>query len=83
MGLSKLMLPMLFLYILLGVIFGFSYDRSKKVAKGLLFTEILLVAATVILAIFLTFAYSPFYIIVVLLQGFALFLNIKTLKKFF
>lgn len=83
MTLSSLMRLMLVLYILLGVIFGFLYEKNKKVAKGFLIAEIILVIAIVLLAVFLTFAYSPYYIIVVLLQGFALFLNIKTLKKFF
>ena len=83
MDLATLILPMLVLYILLVVIFGFLYDVNKKVAKGFLVAGILLVVAIIFLAVFLTFTYSPFCIIVVLLQCFALFLNIKTLKKYF
>lgn len=83
MTLSSLMILMPVLYILLVVIFGFSYDINNKVAKGFLVASILLVIAIILLGIFLTFTYSPFYIIVVLLYGFALFINIKTLKKLF
>lgn len=83
MSLSTLILPTLVLYILLVVIFGFLYDVNKKVAKGFLVAGILLVVAIILLAVFLIFTYSPVYIIVVLLQGFVLFVNIKTLKKLF
>lgn len=83
MTLPSLMRLMLTLYVLLVVIFGFSYDINKKIAKGFLVAAILLVTAIILLAVFLIFTYSPVYIIVVLLQGFALFVNIKTLKKLF
>lgn len=83
MSLSTLMILMPVLYIILIVIFGFSYDINNKVAKGFLVASILLVIVIILLGIFLTFTYSPFYIIVVLLYGFALFINIKTLKKLF
>ena len=83
MSLSILLLLMLFLYIPLGLAFYFLYDKNKKVAKGFLIAAILSVIATIFLAVFLMFTYHSFYIIIVLLQSFTLFLNIRTFRKSF
>lgn len=83
MSLSILLLLMLVLYAPLRLAFYFLYDKNKKVAKGFFITAILLVVATIFLAVFLTFTYHSFYVIIVLLQSFTLLLNIRTFRKSF
>lgn len=67
MDLSILLLLMLLLYIPLGLAFYFLYDKNKKVAKGFFITAILLVIATIFLAVYLMFTCNPLYFVIVLL----------------
>lgn len=83
MTLPILLLLMLFLYIPLGLVFYFLYDKNKKAAKGFFIAAILLVIATIFLAVYLMLVYNPFYLGVVLLQSFTLSLNIRTFRKNF
>lgn len=83
MSLYILLLLMMILYTPLGLAFYFLYDKNKKVAKGFLIAAILSVIATIFLAVFLMFTYSPFYIIIVLLQSSTLSLNIRAFRKIF
>ena len=69
--------------LLLGAVRYIFYSKiSKKVAKGFLIVSILLVIATIFLSAYLTFTYSPFYLIIVVLQSSTLLLNIRILKKY-
>lgn len=80
---ATLVLLLLTICLLLGAVRYIFYDKiSKKVAKGFLIVSILLVIATIFLSAYLTFTYSPFYLIIVVLQSSTLLLNMKTLKKF-
>ena len=78
-----LVLLLLTIYFLLVEVFYIFYDKiGKKVARGLLIVAILLLIATIFLATCLTFIYNTFYLVIVVLQSFTLFLNMKVLKRF-
>lgn len=80
---ATLVLLLLTIYLLLGAVLYIFYDKiSKKVAKGFLIVSILLVIATIFLSAYLTFTYSPFYLIIVVIQSSTLLLNIRVLKKY-
>ena len=80
---ATLVLLLLTICLLLGVVRYIFYSKiSKKVAKGFLIVSILLVIATIFLSAYLTFTYSPFYLIIVVLQSSTLLLNIRVLKKY-
>lgn len=80
---ATLVLLLLTIYLLLGAVLYIFYDKiSKKVAKGFLIVSIILLIATIFLSVCLTFTYSPFYLIIVVLQSSTLLLNMKVLKRF-